>query len=273
MRSHLGRPIDFRIPSNRNVALLTLGWGGAVLAWNVAQGVDVLEASRLAFNGAAAVFLAWAITRELHPDCAGSATVASMATTGVWVALGTVGLAASAAVLLAARVAIRSTGKPPLPIDQVASIGIAAWAGTTFPGWIAGLALAYALARDVRLPDGARARQLAVAGATAAVTTMSLIVSQPAIDGAYPITAVVLVVLAVVGYALAEHYEPITHGDYTNVPLDKARKVSARRIALAALLVATVLTGLDGAAALGPVVGSFVGMALADVYTQRRTAG
>lgn len=93
------------------------------------------------FRGGVAVFLAWAITRELAPKRAVASLLAPIA--GVAFAIpGDTDLLSCVGVLLAARVAGRSAGDPPTPIDCIALVPIAGWLATRPEGLPVALVLA-----------------------------------------------------------------------------------------------------------------------------------
>lgn len=110
------------------------------------------------FRGAVAVFLAWAITRELAPRRFFASMLAPFA--GVAFAIpGDTDLLACVGVLLAARVASRSVGDPPTLLDCIALVPFSAWLATRPDG----LPVALVLAAIVFAQD--RARRLRVTGA------------------------------------------------------------------------------------------------------------
>jgi hypothetical protein len=116
-------------------------------AWALATSSVVFVGAGLAhglsggFRGAVAVFLAWAIVREVAPKRALASLLAPFA--GVAFAIpGDTDLLACVGVLLAARIASRTVGDPPTRFDCVALVGIAAWLATRPVGLPVALVLA-----------------------------------------------------------------------------------------------------------------------------------
>ena len=72
----IGRLIDLRHRSNRYIVVATFVGGFGTLIWRWSNGLD--DVLLWAFRAAAAVFLAWAIGRELDPDETMSAGVATV---------------------------------------------------------------------------------------------------------------------------------------------------------------------------------------------------
>lgn len=239
--THLGRPVDPRSPSNLFAVAVSLAAGLA--GWLVVGTIGGALSSLLA------AFLAWALGRELDPDRPWTAGVAA-------VGAGAVSLAfppeagALAVVLVAARIVVRSTGLPPTTLDLVAVTALAAFFARSPSGWAAGMALAFALARDTTLPQPAERTQLGFAAATAVLVTLIASFSD-ALGGpwmapdAYEVTIAALGVIA--GVTLPREI-PISECDMTRASFTPERLTWARWTALGALVLAGVAGG-------GPAIG------------------
>lgn len=149
-RTHIGRPFDLRLWSNR-VFFGLVGLFGVVslVQWLNGAPADVLWAP-------AQVFVFWALAREIDPDRTLTAHIAGVGA-GVWalVEQPTPSAFAVGGLVLAARVLLNSTGRRPLTIDL---IGLAAYATAISyrrVGWAAGVAIAIAIYVDGRLAEGA----------------------------------------------------------------------------------------------------------------------
>lgn len=259
----LGRPIDPRVASNRYAviaAALAAVAAGAVAAIG---GGDPLG---WAVRGGLAAFLAWAVGRELDPDRPRAAALAAPLGLAA-LAAGKPSLFAVAAVLLAVRIGVRTTGLWPSRVDLVAMAALAALAGWQLHGVWAGIGLAGMLALDTRLPRPAPPRSLA-GGAAAAVAALAAAAVGDGFAGgwALPDVAESLVLgggaLAVL--ALRSH-PPESTGDYTGVTLDAVRLRAGRLVAVAVLAATALAGGGAGVAALAPVWAAFAGAALVDV--------
>lgn len=145
-RSHLGRGLDMSLPSNRAIVALTLLTGAAATAVVWSGGASTVLLAPLH------TFALWALLREIDPDHDTAALVAG-ALGGLWVVAGldASGLAVTAGVAVAARVALSSTGRRPLPSDLLGLVLIVAAVSLWDPGWVAGFSIAIAIYVDNRM--------------------------------------------------------------------------------------------------------------------------
>ncbi len=151
-----------QLPRLSSLARSVAPWHPAT-AWALSTSFAVFVSASFAhglaggFRGAVAVFLAWAITRELAPKRFLASLLAPFA--GVAFAIpGDTDLLACVGVLLAARVASRSVGDAPTLLDCIALVPIAAWLATRPEG----LPVALVLAAVVFVQD--RERRLRLTG-------------------------------------------------------------------------------------------------------------
>lgn len=191
-RSHLARPFDLRLWSNRIILLL-------VLAAALVAGVSWLARSDTAVLLAPLqLFAIWALTREIDPDHTWTAFVAGIAA-GVWVLLGQAGpsLLAVGGLAVAARIVANTTGRRPLNTDVIVVTAGAVAISFSLQGWVAGFGLAVALFIDARFRgEKGMLRSWSIAIAALGSTVVATAAR------ALPVTAVVDSPLAAAGAAL-----------------------------------------------------------------------
>lgn len=189
-QSALGRPLDRRFRSNVIVATVSVAIGLASGLYNL------LASSPLPFSAltaAISVFLSWAIAREIDPDHAATAYVAT-ALSAFFLFIAVPSLWAAFGILLATRLATGTVGIALGWIEGVVLVGLGAYLGASattavvVPALVIGISI-----------SGRRSRfELGVAAATALAAATSLAVFRRGIaDGAVDGTAVVILVLVV----------------------------------------------------------------------------
>lgn len=248
----LARTIDPRLPTHQfHLAAAVVG-GLIALALEIDRSGSFTEALRPAVNAGVTVFLAWAIAREVDPDEARTANLAAVLAIGARLVAGPGNLAALVMLLLAARIALRSTGVAPTLLDCFVFLPAAAFfAGRTVTGWMAALVLAYAIARDHRLPEPATSRSLVAAFVVSATASAGVILAGAfgsgwSAPGAWPLGLLAAGFIA--GLALPG-YIPMSNTDYTSEMLDFFRLRSGRWILIGGSLLAALVGG--GAAVAG----------------------
>lgn len=262
----LARRIDPTVPSNRLVVFASgLVTVVATIAMSVADpdlGVGGALVDGLRFG--VGTFLAWAIARELHPDEPLAARNAVLAYVPAMF-LGPPALAAVAAVLLAARVTLRSTGTAPTVVDLVVLAGLAGFAATSAPGFVTGLALAWVVLDDARLPDPApqlRA-QLAAVGVAAVALTVSILAGSFLTDWRAPrLSELAWVAVVVIAVVVRPRPAEVASTSDRRGPLSLARLVRARLLVAITLGAALLWAGADAIPALAPAAAALVGIAL-----------
>jgi hypothetical protein len=171
--STIGRPVDFSYPTNRAIAILTLVIMVAAALYQGITGMPWSESFLWGLQAGLAVFLAWAMGREVDPDMALAAFVsAGLTLIGLFVR-GLPNLALLFWSLLALRVVNRTTGLPASLLDSLGLLGLGTW--QTFggnPGYGALTALAFLI--DGWL-DPENRRQWIFAALALIATTIALV--------------------------------------------------------------------------------------------------
>lgn len=161
-RTHVGRPFDLRLWSNRIFFALVGVFGLASLVWwlNGAP-TDVLWAP-------AQVFVFWSLAREVDPDRPLTAHLAGIGA-GAWSLLErpTPSAFVVGGLILAARVLLNSTGRRPLITDLIVLAAFAAAVSYRRVGWAAGVGIAIAIYVDGRLAEGPNTSFTVTAGVAA----------------------------------------------------------------------------------------------------------
>ncbi len=240
------RTIDPRLRTHQFHLAVAVFGGLLVLAVDVDRLGSITMALNPAVNAGVTVFLAWAITREIDPDEVRTAHLAAVLAVAGRLLTGPGNLAGLIMLLLAARVTLRSTGLQPTLLDGFVFLPAAAFfAGRTVTGWMAALVLAYALARDHRLPDPAPARSLVAAFLVSAAASGSVIAAG-AFGSGWPVPEPVPLILMAVGVIsglVLPGYLPMSKTDYTGEMLDYLRLRSARWTLLVGGTVTALVAG------------------------------
>lgn len=253
-RTHIGRPVDLRLGSNRLMVGLTvvMAIAGAVL-W-------LTEGPSNSWVAPAHTFVFWALVRELDPDRHWTALVAG-AVAGTWLLLGldTTNLFAIGGLLLAGRLVLNPVGLRPLVSDLVAMALAATVVSFSPAGWVAGSGIAVAIYVDARFAgETHRAPMLAAMAAAlgasvVATLTDALPQSIPNIDPLI-VSALGLMALIIVVRDPLPVLSPVDHNEEK---LMETGRLHATRVLLVVLVfIAAVLAG-DAATALVPVVITF----------------
>lgn len=253
-RTHVGRPLDLRLWSNRVILGMT------VLAAMAAASVLTSRELTDVWTVPVHVFLTWALVRELDPDHNWTALVA--APFGAW-ALAVQEVVSAMAMLglmAAARLVLNSTGRRPLITDLVGLVILASAMAYTPAGWIAGFGVALAIYIDDRLSSEPRAA--AVVAATAAALGASAVATLTnALPGTLPdirpLLAVVIGGVGLVGIA-REPVDPVSLADSRARRLLERRRLHAARALVGILLFLSALLMGQEATGLAPALAGYV---------------
>lgn len=240
------RWFNLRLPSNRFVftasGLALIGFAAFRMVQQDSPGAAVSRGLEAGFS----VLLSWAVARELDPDRPAGAIVAGIAGFLIFLT-GPTNLGAVTALLFAVRVVAGTPGLPPTKVDLVWLPALAGYTARSPGGFLAGLALAAALALDARPPT--RGRQIASAAAATALAVglailRDTLLPQPVVPNAWQWVVLGAALLSVPWLRTAIL---VSVGDLSGEPLSQGRLVWARALALATG--ALVVAWLGGAAA------------------------
>ena len=259
----LGRLPDPRYPTNRTIMALSLAVGaaGAIFQW--LGGTALLDGVNWAIGAGFAVFLAWALGRELDPDHDLSAFVAAgLALVAVLLAEAPP-LMVILWLLVVLRLVNRTVGLPAKPLDSLSVLGLGAW--LTWQGdWIVGLVTAVAFLLDGMLPPPLR-YHLLVSGLALVATALLTILQGGTASGDGLTATIAISSLAVAGLFLiviANSRELQAVGDATGEPLHARRVQAAQILALATALLFAWRAGEAGVLAMLPLWAAMLGVSL-----------
>jgi hypothetical protein len=253
--SGLGRPIDPSYASNRYAVAVTFAAGAVGAVASFISGEGPAESLGWGVVAGGSAFLSWAIGREIDPDRASTAALAAPLGAAA-VAFGRPSLWSAAAVLLATRVLVRSTGVAPKPVDLTFVVLVAgAAAATSVAGFPIGVLVGAALVVDRLLPRPAPGATVAW-GAAAVLSAVGAAAVWGSLDpspGAFSNGALVVAALSGLGcFAAALPVRPTSVGDVTGKPLLGVRLRAARIAAGLAVVAAAAWAGGPGSVALAP---------------------
>ncbi|MFN2225644.1 MAG: hypothetical protein ACK2UY_05045 [Anaerolineae bacterium] len=264
----VGRPVDPRYPTNLAIAIVTALVAVAGAAWQWLEGAAFLDGARWGIGAGLAVFLAWALARELDPDHDLSAFVGAVLTLVALPFLGLSQLLPLFWIILAMRIVNRTVGLPARPLDSLAIIGLGLWL-TWQAGWIYGLATAAALFLDGWLTPSLR-RHLSLSGAVLVATIVLALLGEAAPGGGWSSGWLRFVVyLAGLMFLIATETlgNPEALCDVTGEPVRPARVRGARLLALITALMVSGRSGQEGLVALLPLWAAMLGVALYDLVS------
>ncbi|HUG74787.1 MAG TPA: hypothetical protein VMM81_03835 [Acidimicrobiia bacterium] len=256
LRSGLGRPMDFRLLSNRLSLALPLAAGAVAGLVTLLTGGGFADAFRAGIAAGGSSFLAWAVTRELTPDHPVAASLAAVAAPWVTMA-GPPSLAVVAVWLLATRVVAGTTGAAPYTLDMVGVGAFAIWASTSEGGPpLALLALIATASSTAFDPRSRRTVLVGAALATAACLIAARVVGVLDLPEAWDSQSAwwVLAVALITAVALLVRVQSTT--DRRPVPIDTGRVRAAIGWAGMACVVAVVWRGPAGMASMAPLAAS-----------------
>jgi hypothetical protein len=257
--SGLARPVDTHYPTNRWIAGIAVAVLAAAWLWRGLATDAWLAAGGWAALAALALFLAWALARELDPDRelaafgAAGVMLPVLAAAGLdWTPLPD--LAALFLLLLALRTLNRTTGLGALPADGLGVLGLGLWLALSGQPLFLAAGVA-ALLLDGLLPPRSLRRVLGAAAA-GAVAAGIVVAAAPALPAPAPeplplLAALVLAALFTPSILGAGRLASV--GDEPGEPLSPVRVRAAQVLALATALAASAWTGADGLAALLPL--------------------
>ncbi len=241
----LGRPLDFRYPSNIFAAGMSVvgGMVGGLLALSDnREGFGVVY---FALVASLSVFVAWALTRELDPDYPASAGVASgVALAGIILWQPEPNLIGLYLMLVLLRGLIRTVGIP-LRFGDMVLLVFGAGVVAMTNAWILGLVVAAGLILDSQLPAPNKIAQ-SFGGAAILVTLVIAVLMQDFSQRLAGNPATLVLLLGVSGFyywAIRTAASPISMGDISGQPLVASRLKSAQLLALVGVWMEVLWTG------------------------------
>jgi hypothetical protein len=258
-----GRSIDPTYPSNLAIVLLSMVLTVAGTVWRWVSGGALLEGASWGIGAGIAIFLTWALSRELDPDHGLSAFVAVGLALIALVVFGTPSLLVFVWLLLTLRIVNRSTGLPARPLDTLAVFGLGAW--LTWQGdWIVGLMTAVAFLLDGLLTPPLRTHLFVSGLAFASTLVLSIFHGDISMDGGgtLPVAIASLVVAGLFLIVIATSRQMRSVGDVTGEPLVPRRVQAAQAFALVTALLFAGWDGASGLEALFPLWAAMVGVGL-----------
>jgi hypothetical protein len=259
----IARPIDPNYLTNRAIAAVAMvvTAGGAI--FQLLTGGELIQSALWGIAAGFAVFLAWALGRELDPDHDLSAFVAAG-----WALIGVLFLDLPSIIvllwiLLLVRIVNRTVGLPARIFDSLLILGLAGWL-TLQGNWIVGLMTALAFFLDGQLSPPHR-RQLLFAGITVLVTVISFFLTG-GIHGEAQLSSpgllALLAVSALFVLVIIDSRELRTLGDQTSEPLNPRRVQAAQIIALLTGIQFALWRGDPSLVSLMPLWAAMLGVAL-----------
>jgi hypothetical protein len=246
----VGRTIDLNYPTNRAIALLTLGVIAAGAAFQFFTGHSLTHSGVWGLQTGLAVFLSWALCRELDPDhdlVAFMAAGLALAGSFVWGA-GSLGSIFWLIVLL--RIVNRTTGLKATLLDSLGVLGLGAWlAWQGNWGYLSVTALG--LLADALLGDRNN-RQIALAALAAGLGVAVLILSGQIWEksrASLTMLGIAVGLSAVFMPLIARSGEIYSLVDANRQPLNPRRVQVAQGLALLAGMQAALWSGAEGLAA------------------------
>ncbi len=258
----IGRGLDPRNPTNLAIMGIFVLAGAVGTIAQFLSGVGLLESVGWGLVAGFAVFMGWALSREVDPDYPWSAFVAPfLALAGVLV-YGQPALLFSLWVIIVLRVLNRTTGVPAKNMDQLSVLVFSLW--LAYQGfWLAGLAAAVVFVLDAVLswPN----RQQLVYAALAALGTLGLVAFRPGLES----DLLDLGTLALGGISgllfllvIVNSRELRSTCDYAGSPLSPRRVQAAQGIALGIAVLTIMFYGQAGLLVSLPLWAALLGTGL-----------
>jgi hypothetical protein len=271
----LGRtPIDPSYPTNRAIAVLTTVVGIAGATLRLLKGTAPLGSALWGIGVGLAVFLTWALGRELDPDHDLSAFGGAGLVPIILLLVGATSLLLILWLLLVLRLVNRTTGLPAKPLDSLGVLGLGAW--LTWQGhWMVGLMTSVAFLLDGLLSPPLRRQLFASSLALLATVILSIFQGGMAMESG-PDMLVVVFSIVVAGLFLpviATTREVEAVGDATGEVLNPRRVQAAQLVALLTAVLFAWWAGASGLITLLPLWAAMIGVGLyrlAMMFLQQR---
>jgi hypothetical protein len=271
----LGRtPIDPSYPTNLVIAALTSAVAIAGSIWRLISGVALLESALWGIGVSLALFLTWALGRELDPDHDLSAFVGAGLVLIALLLVGAPSLLPTLWLLLVLRLVNRTTGLPAKTLDSLGVLGLGTW--LTWQGyWMTGLMTAVAFLLDGLLSPPLRSSLFVSGLAFVTTVVLSIFHAGMAMESGPTMLAMVfsVVVAGLFLPVIATTRELEALGDATGEVLNPRRVQAAQVLALLTALLFAWWAGASGLITLLPLWAAMIGVGLyrlAVLFLQRR---
>lgn len=259
----VARPIDPNYPTNRAIALLAmLVMVGAAIS-RLVSGVALIQGALWGVSGGLAVFLAWALGRELDPDHDLSAFVGTGLMLISLLFFELPNLLVLFWVLVLLRIVNRTVGLPARIVDSLLILGLGGWL-TWQRNWMYGLMTAVAFLLDARLSPP-HSRHSLFAGVALLVTFSALIFGGSLLgqgELSLPTALALLAASALFVPVIVASRALRTLSDETPKPLNPRRVQAAQVLALLTAIQVAGWDGVPGVASLMPLWATILGVSL-----------
>jgi hypothetical protein len=266
----IGRSVDPAYPTNRAVIWATLLVFLGSLGASLLAGRPLLPSVGAGLVRALAVFLGWALGRELDPDHDRSAFVGAALSLLAAYAMGRPGILLLVLVLVLLRIVNRTVGPAARPADSILILGLAA-AALYRGAWVLGAVTALAFLLDGLLRPRHRAHQF-LAAVAALVTGLYVGFSDVGAPGTSLSASETGAMTATALFLLAIHRSGRLDSvsDVGGELLDPTRVRAAQGLGLLVLWTAVVVNGPPALTQLGPLWGALAGAGLYSLVVGRR---
>jgi hypothetical protein len=243
----IARPLDLNYLTNKAIALLSGIVFIAITFFWIIVGREFLDSAWWGFIASLAVFLSWAIARELDPDYDLSAFVTTgLSLIGI-IVFGLPKISMLFWILLVARMVNRTTGLPVKRLDSLFLLVLAGWL-TINENILIGLMTALAFLLDSFLSKPQKHQilfasiQLLIVGISSSFN--DVIFGEGTLSPSFALAIVVISSLFLV--VIADSRKVRAVGDQTAELLDPRRVQAAQILALSTALLMAVWNGLPG---------------------------
>jgi hypothetical protein len=243
----IARPLDLNYLTNKAIALLSGIVFIAITFFWIIVGREFLDSAWWGFIASLAVFLSWAIARELDPDYDLSAFVTTGLSLIGLIVFGLPKISMLFWILLVARMVNRTTGLPAKRLDSLCLLVLAGWL-TINENVLIGLMTALAFLLDSFLSKPQKHQilfasiQLLIVGISSSFN--DVIFGEGTLSPSFALAIVVISSLFLV--VIADSRKVRAVGDQTAELLDPRRVQAAQILALSTALLMAVWNGLPG---------------------------
>jgi len=257
----LARPLDLDYGTNKAIAVLSLFvFCTSTIFWMVA-GKEVLDSASWGFIASLAVFLSWALARELDPEYDLSAFVTTGLSLFGLMVLRLPTLMLLFWILLLTRIVNRTSGLPARRLDSLFLLLLAGWL-TFNENVLVGVMTSLAFFIDGFLSQPQR-HQFLFAGIQVVISGISFYVNGVIFyEGTVVLTLAVAVMSSLFLVVIVDSRKVRAFGDQKAELLDPRRVQSAQLIALATAVLLSVWNGAPGMVSLMPLWAAIAGTSL-----------